>query len=43
MNKMNQCNKSFLVEKNMNRRSKRKGTAAYLVFCAGGGDIKFVV
>jgi hypothetical protein len=38
--KMNQCNKSVLVEKTINRRSRGKGTAASLFFFAVSAGIR---
>ena len=37
---MNQCNKSFLVEKTMNKRGSGKGTAASFVFFAARAGIR---
>ncbi len=37
---MNQCNKSVLVEKTINRRSRGKGTAASLFFFAVSAGIR---
>ena len=37
---MNQCNKSVIVEKTINRRSRGKSTAASLFFFAARGGIR---